>query len=428
MGLYTLFGNGFWTEYEMRGGAWMRVRLAILVALVFSISGALVPGYSTHLQKDLGFSPLELSFCAATQGIASLGAPLFGQIADRILAPSLLMALSALGIFGAIGGLILSTSPIWVFVFTLLYWLLTIPTWVLATTMLFSHLDNPERDFGRTRMWGTIGWIAAGWSLVPLMSLGWVDQGKTIPFFCLAMVLAAIMGAFACTMPWVKPDHPPGRAFAPGAALKCLWSKPFFLYGICVFGICVSQPFSVQGTPLLLTELGLPRTWLLPSLTLAQLPEAALSFILPGILLRVGIKGSMRIGLIAWCVALSILSLSRSLWPALASLPLNGMVITLFLIVGSIWLNSRIPADLRTSAQAIVVFIQGLGMCLGHLSMGILRGSMDLASEAEELRLCFLVGAILNGALAALFWWGFNPLRTQGHSFPQTSSRTPSAT
>ena len=136
----------------------------------------------------------------------------------------------------------------------------------------------------------------------------------------------------------------------------------------------------------------------------------------------------MRIGLIAWCVALSILSLSRSLWPALASLPLNGMVITLFLIVGSIWLNSRIPADLRTSAQAIVVFIQGLGMCLGHLSMGILRGSMDLASEAEELRLCFLVGAILNGALAALFWWGFNPLRTQGHSFPQTSSRTPSAT
>jgi predicted MFS family arabinose efflux permease len=149
----------------------------------------------------------------------------------------------------------------------------------------------------------------------------------------------------------------------------------------------------------------------MPSLTLAQIPEAGLAFILTGVVLRLGIKGAMRTGLIAWCLALFILSLSKSLWPALLSLPLNGFVITLYLIVGSIWLNSRTPPDLRTSAQAIVVCVQGMGMCLGHLSMGVLRGTMELSSDSEELRWCFFVGAIINAILAGLFWWGFDPVR-----------------
>ena len=395
----------------MRGGAWMRLRLSVLVTLVMSIPGALVPGYSIHLQKDLGFGPVELALCAATQGMASLWAPVFGQIADRVLPPNLLMAICAFGITGAIGGLLMSTSPLWVFVFTLLYWMLTIPTWVLASALLFAHLEDPERDFGKTRMWGTIGWIAAGWTLLPLASLGWMEHAGTALFFRVAMGLAALTGAFALTMPWDKPEHPPGRAFAPGAALKLLWSRSFFLYALCVFGICISQPYSVQGTPLLLLELGLPKNWLMPSLTLAQIPEAGLAFILTGVVLRLGIKGAMRTGLIAWCLALFILSLSKSLWPALLSLPLNGFVITLYLIVGSIWLNSRTPADLRTSAQAIVVCVQGMGMCLGHLSMGVLRGTMELSSDSEELRWCFFVGAIINAILAGLFWWGFDPVR-----------------
>ena len=397
----------------------MRLRLSILVTLVMSIPGALVPGYSIHLQKELGFGPLELALCAATQGMASLWAPLFGQIADRVLPPSLLMSLCAFGISGAIGGLLISTSPFWVFVFTLLYWMLTIPTWVLASALLFAHLEDPEKDFGKVRMWGTIGWIAAGWTLLPLASLGWMENAGTALFFRVAMILAAITGVFALTMPWDKPEHPPGRAFAPGAALRLLWCRSFLLYALCVFGICISQPYSVQGTPLLLLELGLPKNWLMPSLTLAQIPEAGLAFILTGIVLRLGIKGAMRTGLVAWCLALSILAVSKSLWPALASLPLNGFVITLYLIVGSIWLNSRTPPDLRTSAQAIVVCVQGMGMCLGHLSMGILRGAMDLSSDSEELRLCFLVGAVINAILAVLFWWGFDPTDT-----PQKSRKT----
>jgi|GEM_PF-247595 len=414
----------------------LRLRLSILAAIVFSVPGAFLPGYSTHLEHGLHFSPLEVSICAATQGIASLLASLFGQLADRVLPIKVVISLCAFGICVAILGLILSTAPVLVFAFTFLYWLLTIPTWVMVSALLFTLLKNPEKEFGPVRMVGTVGWMAAGWSLVPLFALFPTLGQGTGAQFGVALVLAAILAIYAMTLPNQQPLHPPGRSFAPSAAIRLLWGKSFALYSLSVFGICISQPFVVQGTPLLLRELGIGSEWLVPALTLSQVTEALLALLLAGIILRMGLKGTMGMGLVAWCLSLTILSVSQTLTLALASLPLNGFVITLFLISGSIWINSRVPDDLRASVQTVIVTIQGMGMCLGHLLMGLMRQAMQLESAAEELRWCFLVGGVLNGMLALLFWWGFDPAQKPAnapaldvdYSSPQTSSSTSSAT
>jgi len=419
-----------------RSPAGLKIRLSLLAVLVFSIPGALLPGYSNHLEHGLGFGPIILALCSATQGIASLFATFFGQLADRVLSIRSVLTLCSVGISGSILGLILFDHPAAVFFSTLVYWALTIPTWVMASAMMFTLLKNPEEEFGPVRMWGTVGWMAAGWSVIPL--LGFFPQLRegTGVHFRVAFLLSLCLFFYSLSLPNRPPQKKVGRHFAPTAALRILWGKSFGLYSLCVFGISVSQPFSVQGTPLLLKELGIATEWLMPALTLSQVTEAILAMILSGVVLRLGLKGTMGTGLAAWTLSLTILSVSNHLGLALGSLPLNGLVITLFLISGSIWVNSRTPDDVRASVQTVIVTIQGLGMCLGHLLMGWIRFVLDLESSAEELRWCFLVGAVLNGGLAALFFWGFDPnpslslpeTGTSGHSSPQTSSKTSSET
>ena len=47
------------------------------------------------------------------------------------------------------------------------------PTLSVTNSIAFHHLAGREREFGRVRLWGTIGWIAASWPYVILL------DGKT---------------------------------------------------------------------------------------------------------------------------------------------------------------------------------------------------------------------------------------------------------
>src|SRR3972149_5152138 len=46
--------------------------------------------------------------------------------------------------------------------FSLVYSLIYAPTLALTNSLSFHHLPDRDRDFGKVRLWGTVGWIAAG--------------------------------------------------------------------------------------------------------------------------------------------------------------------------------------------------------------------------------------------------------------------------
>ncbi|HMF36357.1 MAG TPA: MFS transporter, partial [Isosphaeraceae bacterium] len=57
----------------------------------------------------------------------------------------------------------------WLFLLFLAFWMIIAPSYGLCNSLAMRHLDDPGRQFGGVRLWGTIGWMAversAGWPL-----------------------------------------------------------------------------------------------------------------------------------------------------------------------------------------------------------------------------------------------------------------------
>jgi MFS family permease len=408
--------------------------------LQWAVPGALVPLYSVRLREVLGFDELTVAVCCATQAAASAASSLVaGQVADRWLSAEKAMSLCA-----AVAGLALfllagSTQPAAVFFLTLLFWCATGPMLMLGTTVCFTHLPRPDRQFGPVRLWGTMGWMVIGW-----MVGGWLaDPACLEPVRRLlrpdspparlddACRLGALVAFALSGYVWLLPATPPGRAAAGGArwlapleAARLLRGGAFASYLVCVLGACIAFSFSTQNTPLLLRQAGLPDAWLSAALTLAQFTEVLLLFILPQLLLRLGVRGTMGLGLTAWLAAMTVLTVGRPLGLVVASLGLNGLFVTGFLIAGQVYLNSVAAGDLRASVQGLFSFVNGLGQLLGNLLAGWLRQQTE-----GDLPPTFAVAALITALMLVVFLVGFRPrsgVRSQGSGVREEAPATES--
>lgn len=383
--------------------------------LQYAAPGAVVPFYSLRLEKELGFTPGQIGLSAATQAMAALLAPLLaGQIADRWLP-----AERCLTIFGLAAGALLwllagLTTPAAVFVTTLASWLALVPMLTLSTSITFAHLANPQQNFGSVRLWGTVGWMIPGWLLGAWFSdpqwlgslLAWVrpavPRSEVADAFRLAGLMAAAVGLYGLTLPPTPPQRRVGSPLAPLAAWRLLRGRSFAVLAICLLGVCWTIPFSTQGTPLLLTHLGIPRPWLGPTLTLTQTLEVVCLALLPMLLLRLGLRGTMLVGLASWGLALGVLAVGRPIGLVIASLGLHGVCICCFLVTGQVYVNSRACGDVRVSVQGLFTCISGMGLLGGNLSAGWVR-----ASVKGNFALTFAVAAFLTTVLTVIFLVGF---------------------
>jgi hypothetical protein len=307
-------------------------------------------------------------------------------------------------------------SPAAVFAATFVFWMLTGPAIMLVTAISFSHLPHPERQFGPIRMWGTIGWMGATWMLAGLLAnpawLGWVmsrlrpdrPECDLADAFRLGALLSFALVLWTARLPHTPPQRPAGSAaaLAPLAALRLLRGLPFAVYGICTVGVYVTASFTHQCTPLLMQRLGMAVDEVAPTLTLAQVTEIVSLGMLPMFLLRMGLRGTMLLGLGSWTAAMCLLARGHPLGLVIGSLVFNGLLISGFLVAGQMFVNREAGDGLRASAQALLTFANSLGALGGHLLVGRLRDWSD-----DNLPQVFAVGAALTAGLLLLFLAGF---------------------
>ena len=357
----------------------IRFRLSTMMALIYAVQGAFWPLLAVHL-KDLGIAGPERGWIFATLAIGSFAMPLgAGQLVDRLVAGQKLLS----GMFALSTGLLLSvalgiwTGPVSLFTVFLVFWLVTAPAFALANAIALRHLPRPHEQFPGVRLWGTAGWMAVGWLVSLVMS--WSDSthvGKgAYEAFWIASAFALVVTGYSLTLPHTPPlavslnQTRPSGGFREALGLARQPGMTRFL--ITAFGVALTTPFVYQIVPIYLESRGMSRAWISTAMTVGQLPEIGVLATLPWLIDRLGVKGTLTVGIAAWAVRFGSLAIDPPLWVSVASIPLQGVGIACFTVAGQVYIDGQAERDRRASAQALyMVVTSGVGSFLGCLLAG----------------------------------------------------------
>src|SRR5687768_6766447 len=141
----------------------IKVKLSIMMFLQYAIWGAWLPLFFAYLTGYLGIPAEKAGWLFSIGAVGALAAPFVaGQIADRWFNTEKFLALSH--VVGAVLVWLLAGVETWngLAILGLLYSLVYAPTLALTNSLAFHHLVDRDRDFGKVRVWGTVGWIVVG--------------------------------------------------------------------------------------------------------------------------------------------------------------------------------------------------------------------------------------------------------------------------
>ena len=159
----------------------LNFKLSTMMFLQYAIWGAWLPLLWPYLSGHREFTPAQIGDMFAVGAIGAIVAPFIaGQIADRWFNTE-----KFLGISHILGGILVwQLASIETYkgflAFSLIYSLIYSPTLALTNSLSFHHLPDRDRDFGRIRVWGTVGWIVVGIGIGQWLLSTWTPD-KTEP-------------------------------------------------------------------------------------------------------------------------------------------------------------------------------------------------------------------------------------------------------
>jgi nucleoside transporter len=400
----------------LEGVAW---RLSVMMFLQYVIWGSWLPLLALYLTRSLHLSGTEIGWIFATQAIASVAA-LFvsGQIADRYMPTDRFLALSHL-----IGGLAMFAlayqETFWsFFAVMLVYTLAYIPTLSLANAIAFHHLKDAQKEFGRVRLWGTIGWIAASWPFVFILAgkEGAAMDRALGSIFVVAGLASLALAAFCLFLPKTPPATAVSERNAPFAAIKLLAVPSIaVLFAVTFLDALVHQCY-FQWTSPFLSQIGVPENMIMPAMSLGQISEIATMAGLGYFLKRLGWRRIMIIGILGHVVRFAIYAIGgpSTMWLVVGSNLVHGFCYAFFFATVYIFVDEKFPRDARASAQGLFNFlILGLGPFAGSLLWGKLGDVYRVAGGGVDYSRLFLVTAGVGLAAAILLFVGFHPDKTE---------------
>jgi len=258
----------------------------------------------------------------------------------------------------------------------LMYCLLYAPTLVLTNSIAFINMKDSEKDFGRVRVGGTLGWIAAG-----LMLSGWrtFAQKTGLPAFTGDMllmggILSIVMGFQSFTLPHTPPKKEASNPWAFMEAFRMLKNFDFAVFMLIAFIVSTELYFYYLLTAPFLTseKIGVSVSGVAGVMVIAQAAEIlVMALLLPWFLPRFGIRKTLLLGILAWPIRYIIFAIGAPAWLVIASLALHGFCYVFFFTASFIYVDMVAPKDIRASAQGLIALVTlGVGNFVGSLFAG----------------------------------------------------------
>jgi MFS family permease len=342
--------------------------------------------------------------------VAALVSPLWvGSLADqRVEAQKLLRwlcGLSAIFLFLSFYSLQQGWGAGWFLFWQSLHSLFFTPTWSLVATVVFAHIPDPQRQFPLLRTAATVSWILAG----IIISFGLKADHSPIGGLVASGVLVLVT-FYTYWIPATPPRSPIGsgrrdwRAIFGLEALR-IFSKGDFRVFLITTG-CIAIPLAAYFpfAPQQLTLMGLenPTAWM----TLGQVAETISMLCLGWFVLKWRVKWVMAFGLICAALRYYLLAIGavtdQMVWvyPAMA---LHGLVFTFYFVTSQVFLEMRVPLEIRARAQALLTTVNGgIGSLLGALGSGWLHqacGKIPVSPLHQRAIFWFVLALFATGVL-----------------------------
>ena len=331
----------------------------------------------------LKFTGVEVGSIFSTMGIASLFMPaIMGIISDRFYNAEKVLGLCH--IFGALLLLVAAnvTDYPTLYIIMLFNSMLYMPTIALANTVSYNALEKNGLDivksFPPIRVWGTIGFIAAMWTVD---FLGWTKNANQL---YVAGVAGLFLGLYSFTMPKRPPSKvQSNRSFANSVGLDAFVlfrnKKMAVFFTFSMFLGAALQITNLFGGSFLddfknvyPDSFGVQHPNLL--LSISQISETLFILTIPFFLQKFGIKKVMLFSIFAWVLRFALFGLGNpgdGLYLLVLSMIIYGMAFDFFNISGSLFVERESDPAIRASAQGLfMIMTNGLGAFFG----GILSG------------------------------------------------------
>lgn len=353
----------------------MTLRLSVMMFLEYVVWGSWLPLLALYLSDVLHFTGWQIAWIFGTQAIAAVvGLFIGGQLADRFMSSEKVLAVSHA--IAAIAMFTLAfTTTFWpFFAIMLVYQLVFMPTLSLTNAIVFHHVTDAQKNFGRIRLWGTIGWIAASWPFYFLLGgKAGADLHAALPsiFWVSGLVSFALAAFSAAALPATPPARAEGAPSAPLEAIRLLAIPAFLVLFIVTFLDAVVHQAYFQWTSPFLSNAGLAANWIMPAMSIGQIAEIATMAALGFVLARLGWRTTMAVGIAAHGARFFIYALGEPLWLIVGVNVVHGMAYAFFFAAVYIFVDERFPKDARASAQTLFnLLILGIGPFLGGLLWG----------------------------------------------------------
>jgi nucleoside transporter len=395
----------------------VQLRLGLMMFLQFYVWGGWFVTLGSYLAANLHATGAQSALAYSTQSWGAIIAPLFvGLIADRYLNAERL-----LGIIHLIGAVLMyrlaGTGEFGSFYPLLLgYMILYMPTLALVNAVAFRQMTDPSRHFSRIRVWGTLGWIAAGLAISYLF--GWdstaaLAAGELRKTFYMCSIASFVLGAYSFTLPPTPPSvEREARVRVSGIlsldALGLLRVPNFLVFFVASVLICIPLAFYYQHANQFLTEIHVANAT--GKQTLGQVSEVAFMLLMPYCLVRLGLKATLLVGMGAWALRYVLFAFGNAhelSWMLLVGIALHGVCYDFFFVSGQIFTDAKAGNQYKSSAQGLITMATyGLGMLIGFSLAGIVSDAY-VRSGIHDWRAIWLYPAAFAAVVFAAFAFSF---------------------